>query len=222
MNKVVVFDLDDTLFPEHQFVLSGFQAVSEWVFDKFSVQGFYVTAETLFNQGCRGKVFDSALFQLNIPYDTSLIEEIVKIYRGHKPKITLYDDAEWAISFFGTNTRLGIITDGYLLTQQNKVASLGIEAKFDVIVYSDAFGRKCWKPSKVPYLNLMETLGCKGDDCFYVGDNPAKDFIEAKNLGWQTVRICRERGEYSHLTCDETHQANYTINSLFQLREIVI
>jgi len=222
MTKVVVFDLDDTLFPEYQFVLSGFHAVSEWVLNKYAVTGFYATAKTLFKQGFRGNVFNTALSELNVNYDTPLIEEIVKVYREHKPNITLYEDAQWAIDFFRTNTRLGIITDGYLMTQQNKVASLGIEAMVDTIVYSDAFGRKCWKPSKVPYLKLMRNLGCTGNRCFYIGDNPKKDFVEAKKLGWKTVRICREEGEYSHLFCDKAHEAHYTINSLFQLREIVI
>lgn len=222
MTKVVVFDLDDTLFPERQFVISGFQAVSDWILSKYSVPGFDVTAESLFKEGCRGNIFDNALAQLNIKYDASLIEEMIKIYRGHKPNISLYNDAEWAISFFRTNTRLGIITDGYLITQQNKVASLGIEAMFDVIVYSDAFGRKNWKPSKVPYLNLMKSLGCTGEHCYYIGDNPAKDFVEAKKLGWQTVQIYRGEGEYSLLICDKAHEAHYKINSLFQLREIVV
>lgn len=41
MIKVVVFDLDDTLFPEHEFVLSGFRVVSNWVTTQYSITGFF-------------------------------------------------------------------------------------------------------------------------------------------------------------------------------------
>lgn len=222
MIKAVVFDLDDTLFPEHQFVLSGFQAVGDWVYRKYSVPNFYLTAKQLYEQNYRGNTFNVALAQLNMLHNFALIEELVSVYREHQPKLTLYADANWAISFYAKIKKLGIITDGYLLTQRNKVNSLGLDRIIETIVYSDEHGRDCWKPSKVPYLKFMGKLGYQGEECIYIGDNPTKDFVSAKALGWSTVQICRNEGEYSNIRFLDSHQADYIITSLFELKEIII
>ena len=51
MRRVVVFDLDDTLFPERQYVLSGFRAVDMWLKEAHGLIGFYDHANALFNEG---------------------------------------------------------------------------------------------------------------------------------------------------------------------------
>ena len=40
MIRTVVFDLDDTLFPEREFVLSGFAAVDAWLRNNRAITGF--------------------------------------------------------------------------------------------------------------------------------------------------------------------------------------
>ena len=199
MIKLLVFDLDDTLFPEREFVRSGFQAVGAWMLNKYSVAGFFEVAWKFFKDGKRGKIFNLTLEQLGVEYGPPMIQELLQIYREHKPTLSLYNDAQWAINYFKKDKQLGIITDGYSITQRNKVEALKIEANFDTVIYSDLYGRENWKPSPVPYLKVMELTGCKGAECIYIGDNPRKDFVTAKNLDWMTVKICREEGEYSKI-----------------------
>lgn len=218
--RVLVFDLDDTLFPEHEFVLSGFQAVSDWVQSKYAIFGFFDVAWKLFQEGKRGKIFDQTLDNLEIKYERSLIEELVQVYREHKPAISLHEDAQWAINYFKSEKQLGIITNGLLKTQQNKVKSLGIESSFDEIVYCDVYGSENWKPSPVPYQKMMEFRGFEGVEYMYVGDHPYKDFVGAKNLGWITLRICRNDGEYAHVMAQENHDAHFKIRSLYELQDL--
>lgn len=221
MTEVLVFDLDDTLFPEHEFVLSGFQAVSNWVATRYSVLGFFEVAWQFFKEGKRHHIFNLALEQLRVEYEPRMIQELLQIYREHKPNIFLHEDAKWAIDYFKYSKQLGLITDGYLLTQRNKVNSLKIEATLHTIVYSDLYGRENWKPSPVPYLKIMESIGCRGAECMYVGDNPRKDFVTAKQLDWMTVQICREGGEYSSIMTEKSHEAERKITSLFELKELL-
>ncbi|MDZ7959728.1 MAG: HAD family hydrolase [Aulosira sp. DedQUE10] len=221
MIKVVVFDLDDTLFPEHQFVMSGFRAVSNWLATKYSVHDFFEVAWQFFQKGIRKNIFNLALEKIKVKYESHLILELVQIYRQHEPSISLYEDAKWAINHFKINNKLGILTDGYLPTQQKKVEALCIESKFDAIIYSELYGRENWKPSPLPYQKMMELLGCHGKDCVYVGDNPVKDFVTAKNLGWLTVQICRQGGEYSQITMGESHEANFRVESLMELKNLI-
>jgi putative hydrolase of the HAD superfamily len=61
MFRALVFDLDDTLYPERDFVLSGFQAVSGWLRLQGGVEGFYDRALATFERGVRGRIFDEVL-----------------------------------------------------------------------------------------------------------------------------------------------------------------
>jgi len=221
MIKAIVFDLDDTLYPEHKFVLSGFQAVNEWVSHYYNTPGFFELAKRFFEEGHRGNIFNLTLDSLGIKYDFNVIQKLLQVYREHKPSISLHEDVKWAIYYFRQSKQLGIITDGYFTTQKNKVVSLGIEEYFDVIVYSDQYGKECWKPSPFPYLKIMEELGRQGNECMYVGDNPCKDFVTAKVLGWSTVQICRERGEYYSITVTKSYEADFRIPDLYYLKEII-
>ncbi len=92
----------------------------------------------------------------------------------------------------------------------------------DHIVYSDEFGRDHWKPSAVPYLTMMKMTGCAGPDCSYVSDNPLKDFVTAKSLGWTTVRIRRIGGEYSEVLVDTTHSAHCEVSTLDDLAKVLV
>jgi len=193
---VLVFDLDDTLYAERQFVLSGFAAVDQWLQEERGIAGFASEATRLFAAGRRGRIFDEALDNLGVSPPTELVAKLVTIYRGHKPKLTLFAEARWAIERFHGEFKLGIITDGYAETQRNKVAALGVGGQFDCIVYTDDLGRENWKPSPMAFRLLMNRFGAEGHECIYVGDNPVKDFLAPNELGWLTVMVSREGGEY--------------------------
>jgi len=221
---VLVFDLDDTLYAEREFVLSGFTAVDLWLQQKRGITGFSLEATSLFLAGVRGHIFDKTLGNLGLSDLAGLVPELVEIYRGHKPQLTLFADAEWAIERFCGKLKLGLITDGYAETQRNKVAALEIGGAFDCIVYTDDLGRHNWKPSPVAFRLTMERLGVTGEECIYVGDNPAKDFLAPNGLGWLTVRISREGGEYARGAGEMAtpdHKAKKVINSLYELSELI-
>lgn len=221
MIKIIVFDVDDTLFPEREFVRSGFQAVGEWILNKYAVPGFFEVAWKFFAQGNRGKIFNLALAEIGLEDDHQIIQELIQIYREHKPQISLFSDARWAIDYFKGHKKLGAITDGYLTTQRNKVEALHIANSFDTIIYTDEYGRENWKPSPVPYLKVMELTGFQGSECVYVGDNPHKDFVTAKKLSWLTVQIKRQNGEYSKTPAAPGYEAERTILSLTELETIL-
>ena len=220
--RAVVFDLDDTLYPEREFVRSGFRAVSLWVEENLGLKGFFDAAMGMFAAGNRGNVFNLALEALGFNYTQGLIRQLVEVYRSHSPHISLYEDARVAILHAkSAGKELALLTDGYLRTQQLKVASLGVAHLFDCIVYSDQFGRENWKPSQVPYLFVMRALSRRGEECVYVGDNPKKDFVSAKALGWFTVCVDRGEGEHTGTEVPVSHKADRTISSLAELRDLL-
>lgn len=221
MIRALVFDLDDTLFPEREFVQSGFKAVDEWLRTTRSIQGFQERAAAANDAGVRGHVFNLALHRLGVLDAPELVRQMVEVYRAHKPTISLYADAAWALNQFAGRMQLGLLTDGYFEVQRRKVAALGIAHRFAALVFSDEAGREAWKPSAIPYKKVMIQLQRRGNECIYVGDNPAKDFRAPKALGWRTVQICRAGGEYAAVKAPLAHQADAIIHSLDELDELI-
>jgi putative hydrolase of the HAD superfamily len=188
--QAIVFDLDDTLYPERQYVLSGMQAVALWARRELGLASEHTFAELrrLFEQGVRGDTFDRWLTGHGLkPADW--VATMVDVYRSHKPQIALAAEVRELLVRLRRDYRLGLVTDGYLNVQRRKVAALGLERYFDAIIYSDAWGREAWKPCPRPFEEALRQLSVAGPDTVYVGDNPTKDFHGARTVGMGTVRV---------------------------------
>jgi len=188
MMPALVLDLDDTLYPEQSYNLSGFRAVGQYVAQRYNLTGFAEQCTDRYRAGARGNIFDQALQALGARLD---VAELVAVYREHEPAIELFEDAVALLKRVCGKLPLALLTDGYAAVQRRKVAALGIEEHFDALVYSDDEGREAWKPSPRPYRRVMDLLANKAEEFVYVGDNPSKDFVTARKLGWQTVMVCR-------------------------------
>src|SRR4051812_43201199 len=114
----LVFDLDDTLFAEEEFVQSGFRAAGDWLLNGRGINGFAAEATRRFQAGERATIFDATLASLGVPDNRDLVDALIEIYRNHRPTISLLPDAravlEWATGQFA----LALITDGYQNTQK--------------------------------------------------------------------------------------------------------
>ncbi len=193
--QAIVFDLDDTLYPECQYVLSGMRAVAVWAQKQlgFPPQRSFAEFRQLFQQGVRGDTFDRWLADRGLEPNGRL-GAMVKAYRQHEPQITLEPAVRELLIRLGRRHRLGLVTDGYLDVQKRKVAALDLEHPIPAIVYSDALGRDAWKPSPRPFEAVLGRLSVSGDEAVYVADNPAKDFRGARQVGMDTIRIRRTDG----------------------------
>ncbi|GAB6455643.1 HAD-IA family hydrolase [Bacillus luti] len=220
--KAIVFDMDDTLYKEKDYVVSGFKAVDDWIKEDYKKIGFYNIAIQLFDSGERKFVFNKTLEKLNITYDEKLISNLIEKYRLHKPDIQLLDEADWVLSNLTNNVKRGLISDGYLITQERKIKALKLKERFHSIILTDKLGREYWKPSQIPYEKISKELQVPHQQCVYIGDNLSKDFITAKKLNWITVHINREDGIYRNLIVEQDYKAHYTIDNLRRLPDIPV
>ena len=217
--RAILFDLDDTLYLEQHFVLSGFKSVAAVLEAEYGVERKQVWHKMveLFEQGERRRVFDRTLLQIGVHPDREIISRLVDIYRHHRPCISLADDALSVLKWASGRYKLGIITDGYGPMQRNKVDVLGLQPWTDVIIYSDDLGREYWKPSPKPFLEALRAISVQPAEAIYVADNPHKDFIGARSLGMGTIRIRRAGGLYANITLDSEHEADHEISTLMDL-----
>jgi putative hydrolase of the HAD superfamily len=221
MIKTVVFDLDDTLFSERQFALSGYQAVHEWQLPRLGLQNFLQTALDLYASPPRDRLFDRALESLGVKNENGLVGEMVRVFREHVPTLTLLEDAQWALDFCKQSKKMGVITDGFLVSQQNKVKALNLDRYFDKIIFTDALGRDYWKPHPLSFQKIMEFFGGDPAQFVYVADNSLKDFVAPKKLGWATIQIERADGVYYSAQCADSHKPDRVIHSLRELESIL-
>jgi putative hydrolase of the HAD superfamily len=198
--QAVVFDLDDTLFPERDFVLSGFRAVAEWSSVHLDIPAELAFAELreYYEAGIRGNTFDRWLTQHHIPAE-SMTSKLVRVYRDHTPMLTPFPEVVPLLTRLGKSYRLGLVSDGDLGVQQRKFKALQLAELFDAVIFSDTWGRQAWKPSHQPYLAVLSNLDANPERSVYIGDNASKDFLGARQLGMFTIQIRRPGGEYAHV-----------------------
>ncbi len=195
--KAFVFDLDDTLYPERDFVYSGYRAVAEAVWRDYGVE-IEACLRALFESGRRGDLFTEALRSAGLDCQQDYVMSLVGVYRGHAPLIKPCADYEVVRLLRSSGFKTGLISDGWLSVQSNKVAALGIERDFDSLILTDSLGgQEFWKPSPAPFKKALEDIGLSPEQAVYVGDNPAKDFLGARRAGMKSLRIRRPGGEHS-------------------------
>ncbi len=220
MIKAVIFDLDDTLIYEKDYVLSGFKHVSNYISD---VSG--TSENEIFNtlmdlhHDSPVKVFDRLIECLDLKNVS--VDDLVQEYRCHSPNIQLIPDAEAILDYLAQEDYiLGIISDGYLETQQKKLNALKMSYSFKAIILSDEFGREHWKPDLLPFEKAKEKLQVDYTEMMYIGDNPEKDFYVGSQLPITTVRIYRD-SYYKDKEYYQNVKEKYAVQSLVEIKRIL-
>jgi putative hydrolase of the HAD superfamily len=219
---VIVFDLDDTLYDEMTFVRSGFKAVSAFLEEQLGIpakQSYRGMIERLERDG-RGKVFDAVLREHGC-HSKRLALRCVSVYRVHHPDIRLLPDAEYALERLGGVYPLYIVTDGNKHVQWNKLKALGLADHPHIrrCFVTRRFGIRREKPSPYCFGLICRAERVEPRDVVYVGDNPNKDFVGIKPLGFRTVRI--RRGAYAGVRKSPEYEAEHEIEDLTELVDVI-
>lgn len=185
--KGVIFDLDDTLYSEKEYVASGFKAVSDYLGGGYE--------ESLWSSFEAGKpAIDELLNKLDRENEKNTV---LDIYRSHKPEIHLYDGVREMIeSLKAQGVKVGIITDGRPEGQRNKIEALGLDVD-DVIITDELGGVQFRKPCDIAFRILQVRWRLNPSEIVYVGDNPDKDFRAPKQLGMKSIYFKNSDGLYS-------------------------
>lgn len=172
-NKIIVFDLDDTLYSERDFEKSGI----EFVYNNFNIKHIELKAILNNRENWIEQIIDGSNNQITL-------QMVLDIYRNHIPTIQLYKDAKVFLEkLLSQGNEMSLITDGRSITQRNKLKALGIESYFKNIIISEEINSE--KPSEYNFKMVMNhKLTGK---YIYIADNPKKDFITPNNLGWMTI-----------------------------------
>jgi putative hydrolase of the HAD superfamily len=211
MSKTIVFDLDDTLYKEIDFLKSAFKNISNTI-DK--------NDENLFEKMLKWYYDKENVFENLIKvYPNLNLDELKTTYRNHFPNLENQDFKNILINLKSKSYKLGLITDGYTITQKNKLKALKIDEIFDLIIISEEFGSE--KPDE---RNFKAFHQLKTDEYFYIGDNTKKDFITPNLLNWQTICL-KDNGQNIHkqdFTLDNKFLPKFIFNNLDEVEKHII
>ena len=202
MRFFIVFDLDDTLFPEADFVIAALSELE---------RNFNIAPGTLTSAGDFPAAFDLAAKLTGRP-----VGEMVDFYRNCRPAIELPEaTAKTLAELRDMGCGIGLLTEGRPTTQNNKIDRLGLRRYLtrEPLIASPRSAGGSGKQFAV------YTGGIDADLFVSVGDNPAKDFAEPRALGWLTVML-RDKGRNIHPQ-PASADVNIVIDSLAELPDVL-
>lgn len=219
----VIFDLDDTLYPEKDYVRSGYRSVARSLkstdgtdpgncteIDNCAESGDSGYEEKLWNYFEEGKPAIDCLLAEN--GRTGEKEACLSIYRGHEPEIRLYPGADKLLAELKRRgIKIGIITDGRPDGQRKKLQALGLDNLADDIIITDELGGTQFrKPCDIAFRILQTRWRLAPEQIVYVGDNIRKDFKAPMQLGMQCVYFNNPEGLYSRSLPDGPGERSLT------------
>lgn len=212
---ILVFDLDDTLYPEITYVYSGFRAVSRFLSTELGISptGLEDMMKDILEQEGRGKVFNVVLEKYGLSSKRN-ISNCLKTYRFHKPDIQLYDDAREVLEKLRLRKKY-LVTDGNKIVQQNKIEALKLRPLFNKIFITHRYGIAKAKPDPYCFLQICKLEKAQPENVVYIGDNPNKDFVGIKKLGFKTIRV--KRGMFKDILMPVEYEADFCVNSLLDI-----
>jgi putative hydrolase of the HAD superfamily len=109
------------------------------------------------------------------------------------------------------NYRMHLITNGFEITQQNKLKNAGLEKFFEKIITSEA--SNSIKPRKEIFEYALRVTGAARENSIMIGDSPEVDIQGAINAGMDQVFV-------NHLRIETDIHPTYTVYSLHELEQI--
>ena len=179
-NTHIVFDLDDTLYKEIDFVKSAYIYINSYINVRFNLD-----LSNSIKKCLDGEVNFYDLINSKLHPDQNFpIEKYLELYRFHYPEIKLSDDTTVFLNkIISHNIDFSIITDGRSISQRNKIKALGLYDLVKNIIISEETG------FEKPHLNNFKILDriYHNKKLIYIADNTSKDFFAPNSLKWNTI-----------------------------------
>ncbi|TMM53804.1 HAD family hydrolase [Maribacter algarum] len=177
-NTVIVFDLDDTLYNEIDYLKSAYTALAKDL-EPENWEQLYANLFSLYRNNENPFKYVSENFGVSTT-------ELIELYRDHIPNITPFEGVLQKFQIIKDRKgKIAILTDGRSKSQRNKINALGLIPYLDYIVISEEIGSE--KPDKKNFKSIENHFKVK--NYYYIGDNLKKDFITPNQRGWQTIAL---------------------------------
>ena len=190
--EAVIFDLDDTLYSQKEYMRSGLRAVADHL----------PKVRNCYNRMCaaleKGLMPVETIFTEEKIDNQELLRECLDIFIKHDPDISLYPGvAELFYELRKKKKYLAIVTDGKPLMQNKKIQALNLRKMVDEVLITDELAgngnvHEFRKPNDLAYLIMRKRLGVALRNMAYVGEDPDLDFTAPQKLGMKCYQYVNE------------------------------
>lgn len=200
----IVFDLDDTLYPEIDYSRSALKFVGDLVEAAFTEKNVTTFLFQKFEDGERDAI---GVLWAERGLPNSLKSQVLTAMHGHRPEIELPPSSVKILKVLAERRiQWSILTDGRSLTQRRKIEALGLTGASGIYISEE---RGVSKPGLRAFTQIMDNQPEAKTFC-HVADNPEKDFVTPNALGWNTVML---------VDCDHNiHPQNGNVPSAFRAK----
>lgn len=203
--QVLLFDLDDTLWPIGPVIAAAEVGWHAWLAERapavtarYSVEALRALRLALLEKQpeLTADLYRLRRLALEAVFaetgeDAAHIDGAMQHFNVLRNAVTLFDDVAPVLAELGGMLRLGVITNG-----NADLEVIGLHHHFEVALASARFGRA--KPDPAIFLAACEAMGVAPADAVYVGDDLRLDVRGAQAVGMRAVWMNRT-GSTAHL-----------------------
>lgn len=189
--RAILFDLDETLYRERRFALSGYAAVARILDARTGVPAGRIFRQLTgsIRRGGRATALQTLCAAEDWPQ--TWVPGLVQVIRTHTPTLQLPRESRQVLDEMRARWRVAIVTNGLPSVQRRKVKALGLEALVDAVIYAEEHGTGSGKPDPAPFLAAARALDVRPDRCIFVGDDPVRDAGGAARVGIPAILLQR-------------------------------
>ena len=185
--RAILFDLDDTLTDRHA-SLTQYARDFRLAFDA-QLQAVSEThlLRVMIAADARGYAAREALFaalRTQLPWGTvPPVRTLAQHWESGFPLASVAREGalEALLALRERGVLLGIVTNGHTRIQRPKIEQLGLAQRVDCVVISEEVGYH--KPDARVFARALQSLGCTGEQAWFVGDHPRNDIAGAAAAG---------------------------------------
>jgi putative hydrolase of the HAD superfamily len=216
MQKAVLFDLDNTLHDRDTMI----EGVITELYDRLKVTATQAEWRQRFreldNKGYRNRHELFTILCSEFKLERSVDTLVTEVRSSCGQYSALFPDAKSTLDRLRIRgMKLGVITNGTVLSQWSKIQNCGLESLVDEILISEREGIK--KPHPDIFRRAAERLEVEVTKCVFVGDNPVNDIAGAAEVGMLPVFI--ERYEPWPARLLTRHRRISNLNDLLKVLE---
>lgn len=222
--KAVVFDLDDTLISNKNFILFRCTLLFDKLkLKKISSEQFKITVLNLLNEGKAPFLLDEikSIYKLK-----QSVNEIIDLYRTCYPnQIEVYKDVLSTLEYLKeSGYKLFVLTDNPKRTQEKKLQAIhdDVIGKFDSVFFTEDLNTE--KPDSICFKTISIKNNIDVSQIVMVGDNEYRDINGALSSGYAyAFHIARKDGMVSHSLMKHSvlRGNSFQIDSLMALKFIL-
>lgn len=203
--RVVLFDLDDSLF-DHKFSrMKGLAALQEKFseLNAVSLEELEKEHETLLSADYdrvldrKGSIFDRTTQRIRklcelhgLTFDLEESKAVANVYTAEYVKNRqAVPGSKELLTTLKKSAVLGVVSNGLLNSQIEKLRVCQVAESLDFIVISEAVGYK--KPCKEIFELALKRADVKASEAVYVGDSWSYDVLPSVNVGMKAVWLNR-------------------------------